>query len=1285
MPEVKNAFIKSKMNKDLDARLLPSGEYRNAMNAQVSKSEGSDVGALQNILGNTIVADFSSLTGVTCDPTVAPCLNTIGYLVNDFNSTIYLFLTDNNEPTLEYNPNSKNFIVSYDTLRNVKHLLVEGAFLNFSSKYPIFGVNILENLLFWTDNRNQPRKINVNTATTNPLYYTIEDQISVAKYNPYPSMELWRQRIAPETAPGTYETTMYDVFNKFYPNGGTALVNGTVTNQTIFPIDTIVGDIPVGSLVTGTGVVAGTTVVNYNTPVLNVELSDAQTLANDTELVFNANPYYEADFNGDTNFLKDKFVRFAYRFKFDDGEYSIFSTFTQPAFIPKQDGYFMYNQSDNPPVDVNDEENTYRSTIVDFMENKVSKVLLNIPLPFTKASIGTGAGNPTRVVSVDILYKESDALAVKVLDTIDISEIGNDTDGGGENNYVYNYQSKKPYKTLPSKDLIRVYDKIPVRAFSQEIISNRVVYGNFQNKHTPPKDIDYNLVVSPKDEFNLNINTADLNGAITASTTLEVDNVQSDVSIGFLMTGAGVTANTVVVLVNGTTVTVNQAQTLIDDTVLTFTPIGDDINTTSSIEYPNHSLKQNRNYQVGIVLSDRYGRQSTVVLSSTLNSVVIGALNFVGSTIYSPYRTTNDVDPSIWPGDSLKVLFNSVIGPSAPNYTTFEPGIYNGEIGSASYNPLGWYSYKIVVKQTEQEYYNAYLPGVLASYPSNTTLELGKTSFSVLINDNINKIPRDLSEVGPQQRQFRSSVRLFGRVENTLDSPQVSYVSNTQYYPGRTSSVVSTIAGNNDLFNGDNIPSYLPSSEFYQIESDPLISKISTTNQFGTTATLIQATSLVITNAAAIGFDTAIPLIGSPVVGCTVSGFGLEAGLTVSALTGVAPNVTGVIVSKNGTDQPVTLAAGTVLTFTPPNPSTSTQHLAVFETEPVSSLLDIFWETSTTGVISELNNFITNNSGGSSTLGNWATNNWCEDDAIGTFITDNAFFPVDNFGNAIAYTDIVSLQLTEVRNGQNQNVQLTPSYFTLIDNGDGTYNISINRVFVENADSLNLGTNDFVFYFKLTTLDALGASSENNFTEAASVCNKFPLFGGAGTFANLGECPATAITTTATNTNALYEFYGRNGSHESAAQIANGELYEDVAFELLQVLESDGVTVVPAGTAFVLGTSTSWNSVTGEPASVSIFRVSSFTTSGSYFVTMNVIDGVGAKTVCVFEIIISTPGCECRSFNCRIIGSGFTYYTACDGSAASVYCSETQASDGTIKNKCARGGADGTTCDPTTC
>ena len=87
MAEVKNAFIKSKMNKDLDARLIPQGEYRDAVNIQVSKSEGDDVGALENVLGNSSIVNFTTIAGYDVD-------ECIGYFVDEFNSTVYLFFTD---------------------------------------------------------------------------------------------------------------------------------------------------------------------------------------------------------------------------------------------------------------------------------------------------------------------------------------------------------------------------------------------------------------------------------------------------------------------------------------------------------------------------------------------------------------------------------------------------------------------------------------------------------------------------------------------------------------------------------------------------------------------------------------------------------------------------------------------------------------------------------------------------------------------------------------------------------------------------------------------------------------------------------------------------------------------------------------------------------------------------------------------------------------------------------------------------------------------------------------
>ena len=45
MAESKNSFIQSKMNKDLDEKLIPNNVYRDALNIAVSRSECSDVGA----------------------------------------------------------------------------------------------------------------------------------------------------------------------------------------------------------------------------------------------------------------------------------------------------------------------------------------------------------------------------------------------------------------------------------------------------------------------------------------------------------------------------------------------------------------------------------------------------------------------------------------------------------------------------------------------------------------------------------------------------------------------------------------------------------------------------------------------------------------------------------------------------------------------------------------------------------------------------------------------------------------------------------------------------------------------------------------------------------------------------------------------------------------------------------------------------------------------------------------------------------------------------------------
>ena len=134
MPEIKHLFTSGRMNKDLDERAIPSNEYRDALNVQVSTSDGSDVGALQNISGNqqiSLLADQNA--------------KTIGSLRDTENNKIYWFIATTN----------KSIIAEYDEATNLAHPVLVDVYsiLNFSENYLITGCNIIDGLLFWTDNQ----------------------------------------------------------------------------------------------------------------------------------------------------------------------------------------------------------------------------------------------------------------------------------------------------------------------------------------------------------------------------------------------------------------------------------------------------------------------------------------------------------------------------------------------------------------------------------------------------------------------------------------------------------------------------------------------------------------------------------------------------------------------------------------------------------------------------------------------------------------------------------------------------------------------------------------------------------------------------------------------------------------------------------------------------------------------------------------------------------------------------------------------------------------------------
>jgi len=512
------------------------------------------------------------------------------------------------------------------------------------------------------------------------------------------------------------------------------------------------------------------------------------------------------------------------------------------------------------------------------------------------------------------------------------------------NKFSYRYDSTKPFKVLPEKDITRVSDKAPIRAASQAIIGNRVVYGNFLDKHTHPISLDFNAKVQQKENL-----------------------------------------------------------------------------TTSTIrkEYPNHTLKQNRNYQIGLVLMDRYGRSSGVITGNNLISTTVNK----NSTVYAEY--TNGSGSALnWFGDCLTLVMNEPIpsGFGADGY----PGIYGYE------NPLGWYSYKVVVKQTEQEYYNVYVPGAIAGnitwnkkeeitkvsdaasagsdipLSDTTNLEPGMTlirnnrstgitistvtagievtmsknvdgliankeevifqkityptypnpyttSNIVLFGDNINKVPRDLNKVGPTDRIYASDVRLFNRVNPIFNSPLYYNTQHVFKSPLLGDEAVS-IRPFRDLGEWA-----LQSSRYYPV-----------------------STTAGVADEGAEKLQLFYKANDNPFI----------ATLTTNSLIGINP------------------VLNTSATYTD-------RTLGVFETEPTTSLLDIFWETSTSGLVSDLNTSVNDTAGGPVGFTD-VTFNLIESDAIGTLAT-NYFELVNSAGNVIGDASQINMSNLTVLDGFNQD------------------------------------------------------------------------------------------------------------------------------------------------------------------------------------------------------------------------------------------------------------------------
>lgn len=340
--KITRTFTSGIMNKDLDERLIPQGQYRDGQNIGVSTSEESNVGSIENILGNTQVGgDLSFLTASAA---------TIAAIADSANEEFYWFVTDTNfDYVIRYNETSNSHVV---LLKDTK-----GRVLKFDKEYTVTGINLIDNLLFWTDNLNPPRRLNVDK------YYALdsftEDDISVIVKAPLSPPSIQLQNI-----------------------------------------------------------IGNTTITTPITPETNPN-----------------------KLNG----LEETYIRFGYRWRYENNEYSALSPFSSTAFGATA---MSFNYSDG----------VFNSMINGFNQVEVTcetgeSQVEEIQVVFFNEYTGS-------VFTVETYNKKENLLA-------------------DNSTFPVLFNNNKIYSILSADEVSRLFDNVPLKAKAQEIIGGRIIYGNY--------------------------------------------------------------------------------------------------------------------------------------------------------------------------------------------------------------------------------------------------------------------------------------------------------------------------------------------------------------------------------------------------------------------------------------------------------------------------------------------------------------------------------------------------------------------------------------------------------------------------------------------------------------------------------------------------------------------------------------------------------------------------------------------------------------------------------------
>jgi hypothetical protein len=554
MPEIKNTFTSGRMNKDFDERLIPKGEYRDALNIDIATSESSEVGTAQNVMGNKRV----STIGITAQQCV-------GSVADTKNDKIYWFISGNdgegNDPITGVDAIAEYSVIT----KKITPILVDtgkgtaNAFLNFttdkqkdSNKHFISGVNVIVDdvdggetttFLVWTDNKNEPKKINIercrsgstNFSTTTKLYIDgvdlgniLEEHITVIKKSPLNAPDLTLFKTTDESRDQTKS------ISAIFESGAAKNYDGS--HRSCSPSDpnsdgyghcdfTKTQTVAVGGTTSGEEVVAR----EKGNRLIAGESGNFQQGAGAMQFKANGRIGFEA---GDIIKLTSQSVdlriqQYVVKVKLlkavaEDGNSKTFNAeivYVDPELATANLMWDCELEQGDSLFELIFPRFAYRWKYVDgeyscyspftnvaflpsqenpgFEYNPVDAYNVSMVNALKGLRIGGGTSMPfdTRpkdVIEVDILYKESNTTNTYTITTFKTNDEMNSVESGGEG---FKVKSEQVHAVLPSNQLLRPWDNVPRKARAQEITKNRIVYGNYLQNFNVPENPKF--IVTP--------------------------------------------------------------------------------------------------------------------------------------------------------------------------------------------------------------------------------------------------------------------------------------------------------------------------------------------------------------------------------------------------------------------------------------------------------------------------------------------------------------------------------------------------------------------------------------------------------------------------------------------------------------------------------------------------------------------------------------------------------------------------------------------------------------------